>query len=139
MGRDPGRPGPAEPSLGRLFGTFIGNLQDLIRGELRLAREELKEEGRVAAAGAGLIVGGVVLALIGGIFVGLALTYGLARFMPDWLAALIVAALALVGAALLLNAGRRRLQHLDPVPRRTLESLREDTEWVRQRISSDKS
>lgn len=128
-----------EASLGTLLGTLVGDLQDLIRGEISLARQELKEEAQSAAIGAGFMAGAGALTLVGVIFVGLTLTYALMRLVPDWAAALIVAGLVLVGALVLFVVGRQRLAQLDPVPRQTLASLKEDTQWVKQQMSSDRS
>jgi len=128
-----------EASLGALLGNLVSDLQDLIRGEIGLARQELKEEAQSAAIGAGFMAGAGALTLVGLIFVGLTLTYALMRLVPDWAAALIVAGLVLVGALILFVVGRQRLAQLDPVPRQTLASLKEDTQWVKQQMSSDRS
>jgi hypothetical protein len=54
--------------------------------------------------------------------------------MPAWLAALIIAVLALaIGVALLL-IGKSRFDAGSLVPRRTLRSLREDEAWLRERL-----
>jgi uncharacterized membrane protein YqjE len=131
--------GAPEPSLGTLFGNFVGNLQDLIRGEMRLARQEIKEEAQAAAVGVGMMAAAGALALVGLIFVGLMLTYALTRLVPDWAAALIVAVLMLAGALIFFSVGRQRLAKLDPVPHQTIASLKEDTQWIKQQVSSDQS
>jgi uncharacterized membrane protein YqjE len=128
-----------EAPLSSIIGNLVGNLQDLIRGEFRLARQEIKEEAQKAGIGAGLLAGAGVTALVGLIFIGLTLTYVLTRWVPDWGAALIVAALFLIIAFALFTVGKQRLQRVDPVPRQTIESLKEDTEWVKQQIGADKS
>jgi uncharacterized membrane protein YqjE len=129
--------GPAETPLGAIIGDLVGNLQDLVRGELRLARTELREEAQAAGVGVGLLAGAGALALVGLFFVGLTLTYALIRVVPDWAAAVIVAALFLVSAFALFAIGKQRLQQVSPVPRQTLASLKEDTEWVKQQIGAD--
>lgn len=139
MARDYSRFDRRDQSLGTMIGELVGDLQDLIRGEVTLAKQEMKDEAKAAATGAGLLVGAAVLGLVGTIFIGLTLTYALAIWLPAWAAALIVAAIFLVGALVLVNIGKQRLQHIDPVPRQTIASLKEDTEWVKQQISSDKS
>lgn len=139
MARDSAHFDPPEQPLSVLLGNLVGNLQDLIRGEVGLAKQELKEQAQAAAGGIGLMVGAGVMALVGTIFIGLTLTYGLERLVPNWAAALIVAALFLLGGLILFNVGKGRLQQVDPVPHQTLNSLKEDTEWVKQQISSDKS
>jgi len=139
MAYDSRRIDPQEPSLGELLGGLVGNMQDLIRGEVGLAKQELKEEAKQAGVGAGMLAGAGVMALVGLIFVGLTATYALTLVLPGWAAALIVAALFLIVGFVLYSLGRQRLQRIDPVPRQSIESLKEDTEWIKQQVSSDKS
>jgi uncharacterized membrane protein YqjE len=139
MAYDTRRIDPQEPSLGELLGGLVGNMQDLIRGEVSLAKQELKEEAKQAGVGAGMLAGAGVMALVGLIFVGLTATYALTLVLPGWAAALIVAALFLIVGFVLYSLGRQRLQRVDPVPRQTIESLKEDTEWIKRQVSSDKS
>jgi uncharacterized membrane protein YqjE len=139
MARDYSRFDQQDRSIGSMIGELVGDFQDLVRGEVSLAKQELREEARAAGLGAGLMAGAAVLALVGTIFIGLTLMYGLALALPVWAAALIVAVIFLIGGFILFNAGKQRLQQVDPVPHRTIESLKEDTEWVKQQISSDRS
>ena len=139
MADDSRRVDPREPTLGELLGGLVSNMQDLIRGEVALAKQEVKDEAKQAGVGAGLLAGAGVLGLVGLIFVGLTLTYALTLVLPSWAAALIVAALFLIVGVGLYRLGRQRLERVDPVPRQTIESLKEDTEWIKQQVSSDKS
>jgi len=139
MAYDSRRIDPQEPSLGELLGGLVGNMQDLIRGEVGLAKQELKEEAKQAGVGAGMLAGAGVMALVGLIFVGLTATYALTLVLPGWAAALLVAALFLIVGFVLYSLGRQRLQRIDPVPRQSIESLKEDTEWIKRQVSSDKS
>ncbi len=139
MARDYSRYDRNDQSLGAMIGDLVGDVQDLIRGEVNLAKQEVKEEAKAAGIGVGLMVGAGVLAFVGLFFIGLTLTYALNAFIPIWAAALIVAVLFLIAAFVLFNMGKGRLQHVDPVPRQTVESIKEDAEWVKQQISSDKS
>ena len=139
MAYDSGRVGPPEPTLGELLGGLVSNMQDLIRGEVALAKQEVTDEAKQAGTGAGLLAGAGAMALVGLIFVGLTLTYALTLALPGWAAALIVAALFLIVGFVLYRLGRQRLERVDPVPRQTIESLKEDTEWIKRQVSSDKS
>jgi membrane protein len=59
---------------------------------------------------------------------------GLATAIPAWLAALCVALANLAAGAALCWFGRRRLAIRALKPRRTLDSLREDAAWFRERL-----
>ncbi len=128
-----------EQPLGSLISDLMGNVQALLRGEIRLAKAELQAEAKRAGIGGGLMAGGGLLALIGTAFIGQALSEALARFLPRWLAALLVAGLYLLGGALLVGAGRQQLRDLDPMPHRTIASLQEDSDLVRRELQPGES
>jgi hypothetical protein len=49
---------------------------------------------------------------------------------PGW-AALIVAVLWGIAGAVLYSIGRKRLKTVDPTPRRTVDTLKEDAQWLK--------
>jgi hypothetical protein len=59
---------------------------------------------------------------------------GLATVLPGWLAALIVALVVLAIAGALVFIGKSRFDADSLMPRRTMRSLREDEEWLRERL-----
>ena len=85
----------------------------------------------VATQGAAFGGGAGVLALYVLGFFGLALTFGLAEFLPLWAAALITAVLFGVTAAVLGTMAKSRFSQFSLIPTRTLRSLREDIQWAR--------
>ena len=70
--------------------NIVGNLQEIIRSEFRLAKTELKEEAAEAAVPAGTFGAGLVLGFYGIGFLLLAAVYGLSTLMAGWMAALLV-------------------------------------------------
>ena len=122
-------------SLGELFGDLTRSLSTLIRQELDLARTEMTARaGRLSSGAAMVGVGGALLyaAVLGGMAV---LILGLIELgLAPWLAALVVTiGIAAVGAVLV-AIGRDALKKADLVPRRTIESVREDAEWAKERF-----
>lgn len=125
-------------STGELIRDLSAQVRTLVRQELDLAKAELTEKGRHAGVGAGLLAGAAVgaLMMLGALTATLVLA--LAEAMPAWAAALVVTALwgALAGALALI--GRERLGDVgQPVPEKTVESVREDIQWVRDRTRSE--
>ena len=59
--------------------------------------------------------------------------YALTRMVPDWAAALIVAGFMAIVAGLMLSAGMKRFKQVHPTPERTVENIKENVEWVKQR------
>jgi hypothetical protein len=59
---------------------------------------------------------------------------GLAHALPSWAAALVVGAVVgLVGGALLFKAAYA-LRETDVTPRQTVETLKEDAQWVKEKM-----
>lgn len=70
-----------------------------------------------------------VLALVAGIILVLGL------LVPHWLSALIVGlAISAVGAFLVVK-GANTLRREDPAPRETVETLKEDREWLKNQTN----
>jgi hypothetical protein len=65
----------------------------------------------------------------------LALVFALGAVIPLGWAALIVAVLWGVVGGVLYVVGRKRMKDVDPVPRQTVETLREEAQWVRGQTS----
>jgi CHASE3 domain sensor protein len=124
--------------IGALVGGVIKDLQELLRFEIQLAKTELKEDATAAGKGAGAMVVGGLIGLIGFIFLMLALTYGLATRLPMWASALIVAVLLFVVAAVLALWGKKELAATKLGPEQTIATLKEDQQWAKQQISSVK-
>ncbi len=109
----------------------------LLKEEFRLAKIEATREAKKAAkAGASMGVGGVLLHTGWLAFAGFLIAVG-ATFMPVWLSALIVSILLLAGGAALAMAGKKKLEKVEPD--RTLSSLKEDKEWVKDTMQSIRS
>ena len=120
-----------EPSLGELVGQATKDLSTLVRKEVELAKTELSVEVGKAGKGAGMFGGAGVAGLYGLGFLSLAAMFGLGAVMPLGWAALIVAALYLVGAAILAATGKKAFSQVKPKPERTIKTLKEDAQWAR--------
>lgn len=122
-------------SLGQLFGDLSRQLGTLVRQEIDLAKTETT--ARVSAIGrdAAMVGAGAALAhaalLVG--LVGIAILLADLGLAP-WLAFVLVAIVVGVIAAALIQQGRARLQHADLAPRETIETLKEDAEWAKERV-----
>ncbi len=125
----------ADKSLGELFGEMTRDVSDLMRQEVALAKVEIKEEvGRAGKAG-GMLGAGAGAGYFALLFVSLALAWLLDQALPIALAFFIVGLLYGIAAAVLITRGREQMKHVDPVPRQTVETLKEDAEWVKAQKS----
>ena len=120
-----------ETSVGELIGNISDDLSQLFRQEVELAKAELKQEATKAGKAAGMLGAAGFAGYLVVILLSFALVAALSNVMdPGW-AALIVAVLwGIVGAVLYAN-GRKQLKTVDPTPRRTVETLKEDAQWLK--------
>ena len=111
----------------------------LLRQEVRLAKAEMSQKARIAGPGFGMMGAAAAVAL--GAFGALTafVILALDGVMPNWLAALIVGAVYAAIAAGLYFAGKGRVEEAGPlVPEQTVESLKEDVEWAKTQVGSDR-
>ncbi|MCW5976971.1 MAG: phage holin family protein [Bryobacteraceae bacterium] len=127
-------PALEERSISELFSDLARQTSELVRQEVALAKVELTENARRAGRNAAfLAVGGAIgyAALLA--FLGAAILL-LALWMPAWAAALTVAAVAGIIAAILVTKALAALRRIDFVPRQTIETLKEDAEWIKHQV-----
>jgi VIT1/CCC1 family predicted Fe2+/Mn2+ transporter len=123
--------------LGEVARDLTKDLSLLVRQEIELAKAEMSQKGRTAAPGIGMLGGAGVVALAAAGALTAFLILVLAIFLPEWLAALIVAAVLGGVAYLLMKQGKERVEEAGkPVPEQTIETVKEDVEWAKTRASS---
>ena len=128
------RPRPDRP-LAALLSDLANETGTLVRQEIALFKAEIGEKLSRLGTGAGAIAAGGLVAFSGWLALIAAAILGLAHVVAGWLAALIVGFVVVAIGAGLLWFGKSRLDADTLVPRRTLNSLREDEEWIREQIS----
>jgi uncharacterized membrane protein YqjE len=122
----------AGDSIADLLQGVIGNVQGIIRSEVRLAKAEVREEATSAGKAAGMLAVGAVLGAYAVGLLLLTIVYALNGPLPDWLAALIVFAVVAIAAAVLAKIGLDRIKQVSPKPEQTIDSIKEDVQWVKQ-------
>jgi uncharacterized membrane protein YqjE len=141
--QDPPGPEPGDlrdRSLGQLLKQLSEETTRLVHQELELAKAELQEKGRQAGMGAGLFggAGALGLAALGALTACFILA--LNAIMPAWLAALIVAVIYGIIAFVLVKQGQARMKRATPpVPTQTIETVKEDVEWAKTQMRSDRT
>lgn len=112
-------PGHEERSLGELFSDLTTDVSILVRQEVALAKAELRESGKNAGAGIGMLVGAGVAGLLFLIFISNAAWAGLTNVVGATWAAVIVALVWAVIAGILAAVGRSKLNKVEGVPQTT--------------------
>ena len=118
-------------SVGEILGGLATDIQDLIRGEISLARAELNQKLERVILAAIWLVGGALLAFAGLVVVLQGVAAALALVLPTWAASLIVGVAIVVIGALLARFGLAMLSLKTLMPDRMAASLRKDAHVVK--------
>ena len=127
-----GAPGGSDTSIAGLFQEIVGNIQGIIRSEVQLAKAEVKEDATAMGRAAGMLVAGAVLGIYALGILLLFVVYALEGPLPDWAAALIVGLVVAAIAGVLVMLGLKRIKSVNPAPDKTIDSIKEDVQWVKQ-------
>jgi uncharacterized membrane protein YqjE len=136
----PGTDDLHDRSLGELLKQLSEQTTRLVHQELELAKAELTQKGKQAGMGAGLFggAGALGLAALGALTACFILA--LDAVMPAWLAALIVAVVYGIIAYVLVKQGQAKIKKATPpVPEQTIETVKEDVEWAKTQMRSDRT
>jgi MFS family permease len=126
-----------ERPIGELLKQLSQETTTLVKQELDLAKAEVAQKGQQAGKGAGMFGGAGVMGLmaLGALTAFFILL--LDGAVPNWAAALIVAAVYGVIAGVLALQGRNKLKEATPpVPEQAVDSVKEDVQWAKTRTQS---
>ena len=119
---DPGADQSRDRSVGKLIADATEDLSTLVRGEIELAKIELKQTAVTAAAGSVMFIVAGTFAFLALIMLLFTLAYGLvAAGVWTWLAFLIVALLLIASGAGLGYLGYLKVKKLGP-PQRSIDA-----------------
>lgn len=136
------------PAEGRSFGELFGRLRDetttLFRQEVRLAKAETMEKAEIYGRNGAILGVGGALGFAAALFIlaslsialePLLVTVGLTPITAEWLSPLIVGVVVAIVAYVLVRKGVAALKSESPVPGQTIDSLQENKEWLKQKLS----
>jgi len=128
------------PGVVALVTDALGRSADLIQTEIRLARVELGEKAEALRTS---LVSGIVMMLVGTVFMIGALILVLQALVAALIesgvtpavAILVVAGGSAVGGIVILMAGKKTLGAVDPTPTRTMTSLKNDARMAKENLT----
>jgi hypothetical protein len=135
---------PGEFPLTSLLRDLRDEVTTLLRQEIALAKAEISEKIKRLTRDIALIAVGGILAIVAAIFLLLAvrdllavglLAAGVSAGVAVWLAPLIIALAIGIAAWVMIDRGRKALAKEDLTPRKTIQSLREDQQWAKQKLA----
>jgi hypothetical protein len=123
--------------MGEVASALTRDISLLVRQELELAKAEMRHKGKVALPGLGMIGAAGLVALCGAGALTAFLVLLLELFLDPWLAALLTGVVLAGVAAGLAFAGKETVAEAgSPLPEQTIETVKEDVEWVKEQAKS---
>jgi uncharacterized membrane protein YqjE len=121
-----------DQTLGQLVNEVMRDVSELMRKEVELAKLELREEAAKASKAGAKLGAAAAAGYLALLLASFALAWGLAWAIgPGW-GFLIVAVLYAIVAVVLFINGRKQFRTISPMPRQTVETLKEDASWARE-------
>ncbi len=129
-----------EQSVSTIVSGIVADVQNLARQEVALAKQEIREElntAKEAGTKLGIAIG--VLA-VGGLFLLVALALGIAALLGwlPWTGFAIVGVVFAIVGYVLLSSAQKQVKQVNPVPQQTVDTMKENAEWIKERTTSDK-
>jgi len=129
-----------DQSVTSLVGGIVSDIQDLIKQQLRLTREEIEEDFRKAKEAASIFLLGTGILLLGVIVFCLMLVHLLhwltapggtdPAWLPLWSCHAIVAAFLLAFGGGLAYVGRGIMKSIHPLENPATDALKENVQWL---------
>ncbi len=124
-------------SFAQLLSGALNDIRDIFRHEVSLAKVEVRKEIENAKAAAIKVGIAAMALLLSAVFLLTALSRGLAVLLGIhiWAGFAIVGVLlGIIGGALMAMA-RSNIKAAGPVPQRTVQTMKENVEWVKRETS----
>lgn len=128
-----------ERTIGQLVSDVSTDISQMMRGEIELAKAEIKQDVTHAGKGAGMFAGAGVVALygLGLLFLGLAGV--IAIWLPWWAGLLIVAGVLFVIAGILALVGKKQVSQVKGKPARAIDHAQQTVNTLKQAPAQLKS
>jgi len=122
-------------SLGELFAELTREIVTLVRQEAALARTEMSEKAAQVGRNVGFLVAGGAVAYAGllALIAGLVIILAENTTLTMWGAAFLVGAIVAAVGGFLVSKGLSALKQVDLAPRETIETIKEEQQWFRER------
>ena len=126
--------GPAH-SIGEIATGLAGDVQDLVRGELALARAEFDQKLHGLVVIAVSVIGGALVAFAGLVVLLEGGAAALALWLPTWAALLSVGAVIVLVGGLIARGALARLSLQNVKPDRAISNVQKDAQLIKDHAS----
>ncbi len=115
---------------------IANHIQEIVRGEIRLAGIEIREEASKGWTSVRLLIAGALLGFLGFAYLMLSMVYALTLILPAWAAAASVGALLAVVAAILVSSGMEKWKLMKSSLKRSTDEMEENMTWLKKQVKS---
>jgi hypothetical protein len=122
-------------SLGDLFAELAGETGTLVRQEVALAQTEIVHKATKAGKNVGYLVVGGAVAYAGALAVIAGVIILLSNVIPAWLSAVLIGVAVSGAAYFMITSALAELKKTDPMPRNTIETIKEDAKWLKKEVT----
>jgi hypothetical protein len=131
----------SDSSLASLIGGIINDAKDLMVHEFVMAKLEMQNELRKTKAAAISFAIGAGITAVGGLLLILMLVHLLGAYttVPLWGCYGIIGGGLLIVGLIVLNIGKKSAETIDVVPQQTIETLKENAQWIKEQTTSNRT
>jgi len=134
MNRATAEPGTERKSFGELLRQLSSDSIALLRGEMDLAKQEMREKVMTLLSGLVALAVGALIAQVAVILLCAAAVIKLAEFTGFGISALFIGAGLSLVAVIVSLAGLRQIRKTNFKPEKTIQSLKDGKEWLKEMI-----
>ena len=128
----------SDASFPQLISGLVGDVKDMAAGHATKMRGEVKDELKGLKQYLVKVIAGVGVAVLGAILLAHAFALGLdALGLPQWVAYLLAAAMAIVGGLILLKRLPGDNKDIDLVPETAIRDLKRDVRELKEDIKDE--
>lgn len=124
-----------EPSLGDLFSELAAETGTLVRQEVALAQVEITNKAAIVGKNIGYLVVGGAVGYAAMLVLLAAAVIILGNLIPLWASALVVGIIVGIVAFFMVSSAMTELKKADLAPRETVESIKEDAQWLKNQVT----
>lgn len=133
-------PPNVEPTLTQLVSELVSDAKELVRQEIALAKYEISQEVSKTKVALISLGAGISIGAIGGLLLILMLVHLLNALagLPLWACYGIVGGILLVIGLVMVYAGKNKISRVDMVPQHTVETMKENVRWIKEKTILNK-
>jgi putative superfamily III holin-X len=131
----------AEPTLTQLVSDLVSDAKELLRQELALARYEITQEVHKTKSALISLGAGIGIISVGGLLLLVMLVHALNALtgLPLWACYGIIGGMLAIVGVLMIYSGKKRISHIDMVPQQTVETMKENVRWIKEKAISNET